>query len=732
MGIDVRQYIHTRPYENIRLRVANLVMKATKEAINEVKEVVKGLGRYALEELENFINNMEYWQLIIPQEIGVDKGYVDMDLFNKIIFEIKGKETEFSKAYSKIVNDYLPSYPNAMYVIITNWDKWVIYEVEDNHLEEIHSIDIRKKGITYVQRILKNIVINVLRSEGYRLPPHPNVIARVFSDARKFEDKLLRVLDKVLHNRRIRPLYKVFSQIVRTLYGDAEEEFIKKLYIKHTVLQMIILASLSRVLNKRTDPVRMCSGVELDVEIALPYLNWWFIAYNYILDQRDRYIIEELSDWITSRVEIIDWKVLYVEDIFREFYELLIDRETRRSIGEYYTPLWIVEYVLATIKDLVGGLRDKLILDPFCGSGTFLVIAFHEKVREGEAPEKAIREVIGFDINPLAVSIARAELLLAYLRYSKSVEYVPKPLIFHVDSIHVMFREGIPNISRSARGTTLLDSISGERIEELEVIENKIIAPIVNRLARSPKEIKLNISENFSDLIFFEYLIASSLRIALHYCSNDRECLKDKIRSRIYDHLVEENMRSFMGSVLKDEILPRLDVFSEASAGLLSKYGNGVWASAIVSMLAPLIIKHVRADIVVTNPPWLQLTKFKAPYSTVIWRKAKQLVTQYAGVSRRADNVVKGSDLSSMALYGSLNLASKALGFVMPRKSSFYTRSSQRSGIILTYAVIKSFEDHIDEVTMIDLDYDAFQHGDIPSLVIIKMKEESTYEDKSL
>jgi hypothetical protein len=33
------------------------------------------------------------------------------------------------------------------------------------------------------------------------------------------------------------------------------------------------------------------------------------------------------------------------EDVFRELYEILIDAETRRKIGEYYTPLWLVEYM---------------------------------------------------------------------------------------------------------------------------------------------------------------------------------------------------------------------------------------------------------------------------------------------------------------------------------------------------------------------------------------------------
>jgi hypothetical protein len=45
----------------------------------------------------------------------------------------------------------------------------------------------------------------------------------------------------------------------------------------------------------------------------------------------------------------------------------------------------------------IRGLKGKIVLDPFCGSGTFLVTAFYQKIEEGEEPNNAIREVIGFD-----------------------------------------------------------------------------------------------------------------------------------------------------------------------------------------------------------------------------------------------------------------------------------------------------------------------------------------------
>lgn len=168
----------------------------------------------------------------------------------------------------------------------------------------------------------------------------------------------------------------------------------------------------------------------------------------------------------------------------------------------------------------------------------------------------------------------------------------------------------------------------------------------------------------------------------------------------------------------------KIDEFCKALAELLEKYGNGVWSATIVSMLAPLVIKHIKVDIVITNPPWLQLTKFKASYAEKILSKASKLIYVTTRLPENvAGRIIMGSDLASMALYGALSIAERAVAYVMPREASFYAMSSQRSGILLTYAVLKKHETRIDRVEMIDLNFDAFQHGNYPALLIISMKE---------
>ena len=722
-----------RAHENIRLKVAQLILRLTKKITSRLKSIVSGLDVYRLEKLIEFIDNIEYWRIIIPQEIGVVGGYVDMDLFGRIIFEFKSKEAEFDDGYKKVIDKYLPFYPQAKYVVITNWDSWRIYKVKEiNKLEIIYEGD-RHNAIPILERIIEDI----LKLEGYKIPPHPDAIARVFKDLTQFEKPLLSVFRKISDDSRVRPLYEAFKTIVITLYSEADESFIEHLFIKHTILQMIVLASLSKVLEKTGDPIEMCRGSALDVEVALPYLNWWFIAYTKLseqLSEDDINTIKELTTEIVTRINMIDWEVAYIEDVFREFYELLIDPETRRKIGEYYTPLWIVELILSYVRDIVGDLKGRIILDPFCGSGTFLVLSFHEKVRSGESPDEAIKEIIGFDINPLAVSIARAELILAYRKYVHGKQYIiPKPLIFHTDTLYAIYGSGILSFSKQVNPKKDILSYledKSEKLKEMDIIEREVLNLVIPYLTKELEKIKEKPRENLIDLLRIEEDLARILRTSLRYCEKVsdgtmKDCLLNTIKNKLLEAIKSGRLgKATIGKIFKELILNKIDEFCEALAELLEKYGNGVWSATIVSMLAPLVIKHIRVDIVITNPPWLQLTKFKASYAEKILSKASKLIYVTTRLPENVGSrVIMGSDLASMALYGALNIAERAVAYVMPREASFYAMSSQRSGILLTYAVLKKHETRIDRVEIIDLNFDAFQHGNYPALLIISMKE---------
>jgi len=117
-------------------------------------------------------------------------------------------------------------------------------------------------------------------------------------------------------------------------------------------------------------------------------------------------------------------------DILRAVYRHFVPAEHRRLYGEYYTPDWLAEIVCAEVIDdgfiaeqarrYGAGLEVQGVLDPACGSGTFLYhaakrIVGSEPVKRAylkgdDAARLACLMVRGIDIHPVAVEMARANM----------------------------------------------------------------------------------------------------------------------------------------------------------------------------------------------------------------------------------------------------------------------------------------------------------------------------------
>src|SRR5690606_25843184 len=130
------------------------------------------------------------------------------------------------------------------------------------------------------------------------------------------------------------------------------------------------------------------------------------------------------------------------EDVLKGVYQELIDIDTRHSLGEYYTPDWLCERI---VKEFDFKKTDK-ILDPACGSGSFLRAAIH-RVKELN-PDVTVEElsdhIYGIDIHPLSVQIAKTTLLIAL---GKEVINAKKPVHLNLILANTLLApEGVENL----------------------------------------------------------------------------------------------------------------------------------------------------------------------------------------------------------------------------------------------------------------------------------------------
>ena len=105
-------------------------------------------------------------------------------------------------------------------------------------------------------------------------------------------------------------------------------------------------------------------------------------------------------------------------DVMKVLYESVISASERHRLGEYYTPDWLAEEI---VSQVVTEPLAQRVLDPGCGSGTFLFHAvrryLHAAAAAGTANADAVLGVIshvtGVDVHPVAVTFARVTYLLA-------------------------------------------------------------------------------------------------------------------------------------------------------------------------------------------------------------------------------------------------------------------------------------------------------------------------------
>ena len=84
-----------------------------------------------------------------------------------------------------------------------------------------------------------------------------------------------------------------------------------------------------------------------------------------------------------------------------------MDIDSKKALGEYYTPDWLCELIVENI-DIK---ENSKIIDPSCGSGSFLGLLLINLLKNLTIEEISSR-VYGLDIHPLSVLISKTTILL--------------------------------------------------------------------------------------------------------------------------------------------------------------------------------------------------------------------------------------------------------------------------------------------------------------------------------
>ena len=317
-------------------------------------------------------------------------------------------------------------------------------------------------------------------------------------------------------------------------------------------------------------------------------LSWYLQDWNSAIEKSIKDVIERLNQYDPETMELIPDET---RDILKKLYQFLVPKVIRHDLGEYYTPDWLAERCLNQVgygpKD--SGLLTKRILDPGCGSGTFVILAI-KRAREharlkGLSPTETLaaitKNIVGFDLNPLAVISARTNYLLAIadlLKYKKGDVTIP---IYLCDSINPPSAKEQQNLLDPEAGQYLITTSVGVFHFPDMLVKKELVQKVAEQLEDSVKR-------GFSTEKFLAQVVAG-----IELNASERQNF-EVVLGKTHAKLLELDRKGI----------------------------NGIWARIIKNVFAPLFVGTF--DFVIGNPPWVNWSALPREYrdATIpLWKK---------------------------------------------------------------------------------------------------------------
>ena len=374
----------------------------------------------------------------------------------------------------------------------------------------------------------------------------------------------------------IRVKRELWRRLLSAALGVAveEEPDLDSLFLKHTYLSVVVgLAvqgafGIDVVAKAESDPADLIEGRIFQDETGVrgvvesDFFGWPAEVGG-----------EHWLRGMARRVAHFDWRDAE-SDIARILYESVIPAEDRKRLGEYYTPLWLAR---AIVDELVDKPLEQRVLDPACGSGTFIYAAvekFLQAAREvGWTPAQTLDQlpqlIQGIDVHPVSVHLARATWTFAArdaLERARDagVQVQTVAPIYLGDSLQLR--------------TAGQDMFSRDRVR-IEVGDDE------NRALEYPLSLA-QMSDWFDEVI-------SDIAEAI-------EQGDDPLRSLDERSITDGPDRQMMETTI------------ETLQALHAEGRNHIWGYYSRNLIRPALMSRQKVDVIVGNPPWLPYSKSRA------------------------------------------------------------------------------------------------------------------------
>ena len=402
---------------------------------------------------------------------------------------------------------------------------------------------------------------------------------------------------------------RLWHDLLRTALGEVARspDEMDHLFVRHTyltaVIGMVVQAYFGIDIRQlaETDPADLLDGRDFRSKTGLQgVVESDFFAWPSEVGGHP------LLKTVARRAAKFDWRQAPT-DIASILYETVIPPEERRTLGEYYTPAWLARSI---VRELVDDPLDQSVLDPACGSGTFVAEAVTHLLEAADKnpdlnPKDRLdwlrMSISGIDVHPVAVHLARAAwVLAAQPGHTGAVEHgfgsnITVP-IYLGDALQLrtrstgMFSDDLVTIPVDRPPEEGGAAAFGEGIEALE-----LAFPV--SLVERP--------EDFDAFI-------GDVAEAIEHGDDPYFALDDH-------NIIDDDERN----VLKNTI-----------AVLQKLHADGrdhIWAYYTRNLVRPVTLALKKVDVIVGNPPWIKYNQTIDVLRTELERQSKDQYGIWAG-----------------------------------------------------------------------------------------------------
>ncbi len=359
------------------------------------------------------------------------KNYADLIWPERVLIEMKSRGKKLERQYDQIFDYWTHIVPHRPpFVILCNFDEFWIYDFNQQLFDPVEKIALadlphRAEALAFLlpkprKPLFNNNRVEVTREAAADLAALFRALVKRGEDRDRAQRFILQILVTLVSEDMNLLPRQILARLVAECREKGENSY-------------DLIGGLFRQMN---NPVPARGGRFLDV----PYFNGGLFS------DIDPIELEAPELDLLATAADRKWDLVKPE-IFGTLFQSSMDADERHAFGAHFTSEFDIRKVvgptivrpwrekMAAAWDKVGKLKEVLrdlrlfrVLDPACGSGNFLYVAYRElkrlereilvrlsEISKGEPLETAvsIHQFFGLDIQPFAVELAKVTLMLA-------------------------------------------------------------------------------------------------------------------------------------------------------------------------------------------------------------------------------------------------------------------------------------------------------------------------------